>query len=55
MDTPADTPQPTAEDRRKITALLIVYLAALQNGPELSEGQWAAAEEMKLRLYSELG
>lgn len=53
MDTPAE-PAPTTEDRTKITALLIVYLAALQNGPKLPDGQWAAAEEMKLRLYAEL-
>jgi len=51
MDTPAE---PAAKDRERITALLIIYLGALQNGPGLEEGQWAAAEEMKDRLYAEL-
>ena len=35
--------EPTTEDRKKITALLIIYLSALQNGPGLSDGSWAAA------------
>jgi hypothetical protein len=51
MDTPAE---PTPADRKKIAALLIVYLAALQNGPGLPDGQWNAAEEMKERLSQEL-
>jgi len=45
---------PTIEDRKKITALLIIYLSALQNGPGLEDGMWQAAEEMKERLASEL-
>ena len=51
MDTPVE---PTADDRKKVTALLIIYLAALQNGPDLPDGQWAAAQEMKERLAAEL-
>jgi hypothetical protein len=51
MDTPDE---PTPQDRQKVIALLIVYLSALQNGPGLPDGEWAAAEEMKLRLHSEL-
>jgi len=45
---------PTPEDRKKITALLIIYLAALQNGPSLADGMWNAAEDMKNRLSQEL-
>jgi len=52
MDT--DTPTPTPEARKRITALLIVYLSALQNGPALLDTEWAAAEEMKERLAAEL-
>jgi hypothetical protein len=51
MDTPAE---PTDADRKKITALLVIYLSAIQNGPALEEGMWHAAEEMKQRLASEL-
>lgn len=54
MATPADTAAPSPEDRKKITALLIIYLSALQNGPALPDGEWNAAEEMKMRLYAEL-
>lgn len=52
MDT--DTPAPTPDARKRITALLIVYLSALQNGPATPDAEWAAAEEMKERLASEL-
>lgn len=49
-----DTPAPTPAARHRITALLIVYLSALQNGPALPDDEWTAAEEMKLRLQTEL-
>lgn len=51
MDSPAE---PTPDARKKITALLIIYLSALQNGPAVSDSEWAAAEEMKERLAAEL-
>jgi hypothetical protein len=50
---PADT-APTPESRQKIAALLVIYLNALQNGPGLEDAEWAAAEEMKQRIASEL-
>ena len=52
MDT--DTPTPTPEASRKIVALLVVYLNALQQSPGLTETEWAAADEMKNRLAQEL-
>jgi hypothetical protein len=49
-----DANPPSTDDRKKIAALLIIYLAALQNGPGLEDGIWNAAEEMKNRLTQEL-
>lgn len=49
-----ETPQPTPESRQHITALTIIYLTALQNGPGTSDENWAAAEELKQRLAAEL-
>lgn len=53
MDTPAE-PQATPQSRQKIAALLVIYLSALQNGPATPDDEWAAAEEMKNRLATEL-
>jgi hypothetical protein len=50
----SDPAEPTPDDRKKINALLIIYLSALQNGPGVDDGEWAAAEEMKERLATEL-
>lgn len=49
-----EQPEPTPEARKKIAALLVIYLSALQSGPGVDESEWAAAEEMKERLASEL-
>lgn len=47
-------PQPTPESRKHITALTIIYLSAIQQGPGTTDENWAAAEELKQRLAAEL-
>jgi len=47
------TTEPTPEGRKKIAALLVIYINALQHGPELTDPEWAAAEEIKTRIAAE--
>lgn len=44
----------TPEAKAKIAALLVVYINGIQHGPGLTDAEWAAAEEFKLRIAEEL-
>ena len=49
----SDPKETTPEAKAKIAALLVIYLNAIQHGPGLLDNEWAAAEEVKLRIAEE--
>jgi hypothetical protein len=46
--------KPTPDSKKKIASLVVIYLAALQQSPVLEDTEWAAAEELKNRIASEI-